>query len=233
MKKNNATRKNIIFSNTSSVYSEAFQHIQVNLDFSFVDGQKKIIAITSALPSEGKSTILANLAFIYAKKDFKVLLIDMDLRKPTIHRFFHEEKGLGLSDYCTKQLKKEEIIKHTDLGIDFISSGTHAPFPGKILESNSLLELIEEVKNDYDYILIDTPPVLASSDAILISKFVKQFLVVVSYGKTKKSDFDELVRQFTNNNIEILGVIFNKIKKNSKDAYSYSYHYQYKEENKK
>ena len=116
MKKNNEIRKNIIFSNTSSVYSEAFQHIQVNLDFSFVDGQKKIIAITSALPSEGKSTILVNLAFIYAKKDFKVLLIDMDLRKPTIHRFFHEEKGLGISDYCTKQLKKEEIINRKKVG---------------------------------------------------------------------------------------------------------------------
>ena len=224
--KKESNRKQYLFTNTSSSYSESFQNLQVNLDFSFIDQKERIIAVTSPLPGEGKSTVASNLAYIYAKKDFKVLLIDLDLRKSTIHRFFKLENLVGVTDYCANKVSKDEIINSYE-NLDIITAGSVSPFPSKILESQVLAELINELKEKYDYIFIDTPPVLAASDALLISRFVTQYIVVIKFGQTKKSDFDEVFRQFTNNNLEIGGVVFDKVPTKNKGYYKYNYHYGY------
>ena len=221
-----STRKHYLFKDTSSVYSESFQNLQVNLDFSFIDQKERVIAVTSPSPSEGKSTVVANLAYIYAKKDFKVLLIDLDLRKANIHRFFGLENTLGVTDYCADKATREEIVQSFE-NLDVISSGSSSPFPSKILESQVLAELIEEAKTKYDYIFIDTPPVLVASDALLISRFVTNYLVVIKHAHTKKNDFDEVVRQFTNNNLEISGVVFDSVASKQKGYYKYNYRYGY------
>ncbi len=230
-KKSIATDRHILFEDTSSVYSEAFQNIQVNLDFSSFDNKSKVIAVTSSVPHEGKSTVVANLAYIYGKKEFKVLVIDLDLRKSSLHRFFHVENDKGITDLCVKKAEESDILKHTE-HLDIVTSGTHTPFVGKLLESNALTDFIEQMKKKYDYIFIDTPPVLASSDALLISRFVDQFLLVIQYGRTKKSDLNETVRQFKNNNIEISGVVMSNVA-NKRGQYGYSYNYQYTSRDKK
>ena len=116
---------------------------------------------------------------------------------------------------------------HKSFCLNIISSGSSSPFPSKILESQVLAELIEEAKTKYDYIFIDTPPVLAASDALLISRFVTNYLVIIKHGHTKKNDFDEVVRQFTNNNLEISGVVFDSVANKNKGYYKYNYHYGY------
>lgn len=230
-KKSNAAEQHILFEDTSSPYSEAVQNIQVNLDFSSFDNKSKVIAVTSSVPHEGKSTLVANLAYIYGKKEFKVLLIDLDLRKSSLHRFFHVENDKGITDLCVKKAEENDILKRTE-HLDLATSGTHTPFVGKLLESNALTDFIEKMKQKYDYIFIDTPPVLVSSDALLISRFVDQFLLVVQYGKTKKSDLNETIRQFKNNNIEISGIVMSNVS-NKRGQYGYSYNYQYSSKNHK
>lgn len=217
--------KRFLCTDVSSSYSESFQQLQVNLDFSFIDESKRVIAITSAIVGEGKSTVTANLAYIYSRKGSKVIVLDLDLRRPTIHRFFGLTNDKGITDYCAKQATKEEIIKHYET-IDIITAGTKTPFPGKVLESKSLLNLVSELKEKYDYVLIDTPPMLLTSDPKICSSFVSQYLLVVNYGKTKKTEFDEAINQFKNNeNMVMAGVVMTKVKLAKKGYYNYQYQY--------
>ena len=102
--KANVIDKKVLIKDTSSTYSEAFQQLQVNLDFSFIGEKNKIIAVTSPLASDGKSTVCANLAYIYSKKNYKVIVIDLDLRRPSIHRFFDLTNDIGVTDYCSENL---------------------------------------------------------------------------------------------------------------------------------
>lgn len=225
-------RNNLLFTDTTSTFSEAFQHLQVNLNFSFIGEENNILAITSPLAGEGKSTVTANLAYIYAKKGYKVLVIDLDLRKPNIHRFFNLSNDKGITDYCAKEATVEEIINHFE-SIDIITAGTHTPLPGKVLESEILFDLINSLKVKYDYVLIDTPPVILTSDAMICSKFAPSYLIVIDYGKSKKSDFEEVIRQFkADSKINIAGVVMNKMKV-TKTEYDYKYRYSYGKENNK
>lgn len=222
--KANVIDKKVLIKDTSSTYSEAFQQLQVNLDFSFIGEKNKIIAVTSPLASDGKSTVCANLAYIYSKKNYKVLVIDLDLRRPSIHRFFDLTNDIGVTDYCSEKAKFDDIIKHYE-NIDVITAGSHTPFPGKVLEADILFNLINSLKEKYDIILVDTPPILVVSDALISSKFVSQYLITVSYAKTKKADFEETMRQLkSDNKIKIAGVVFNK-KKYKKDSYDYKNKY--------
>ena len=123
-----------------------------------------------------------------------------------------------------RNVQISNIIKHYE-NIDIITSGSHTPFPGKVLESEILLNLINSLKEKYDIILVDTPPVLVVSDALICSKFVSQYIVTVTFAKTKKADFEETMRQLkSDNKIKIAGVVFNK-KKYKKDSYDYKNKY--------
>lgn len=225
MKKNNK-KSYILVENTNSVYFEALQHTQVNLDFATIDIKDKVIGITSSIPGEGKSTTVANLSCIYAKKDFKVLVIDLDLRRPSIHRFFKIPNELGVTDYCTDAAKVENIIKKVN-GVDIITSGTSTPFPGKVLESEKIVDLINDLKEKYDYIFIDTPPASTFSDSLLISKVVSCFVLVAQYGRTKKNELADTVKLFKSNNINVAGAILTKVNGGGKTNYKYHYYHYY------
>ena len=227
MKKNNNNKKNyVLVDETNTIYSEAMQHAQVNLDFATIDIKEKVIGVTSSIPGEGKSTTVANLASIYVKKDFKVLIIDLDLHRPSIHRFFKIPNDLGVTDYCTGAASLENIIK-TSNGVDVITSGTTTPFPGKVLGSEKMFELINLLKDKYDYIFVDTPPSSTFSDALLISKFVSCYILVAQYGKTKKNELADTVRLFRTNNINIAGAILTNVNGNVKSRYNYHDYYYY------
>ena len=156
----------------------------------------------------------------------KIFGLDAIVKLPNYNEEFGLENTLGITDYCAGKTTREEIVQSFE-NLDVISSGSSSPFPSKILESQVLAELIEEAKTKYDYIFIDTPPVLAASDALLISRFVTNYLVIIKHGHTKKNDFDEVVRQFTNNNLEISGVVFDSVASKQKGYYKYNYRYGY------
>lgn len=204
-----------------SAFLEAYQKVLVNISFAAVDRDLKVIAVTSSHKGDGKSTTLCNLANCYKQNDKKVVVIDLDLRRSVIHRHYGLPNDVGIVDYVAGDIKLKDIISTVD-GVDVICAGTNTPFPTKILESNKLVELIEELKKTYDVILVDTPPVLVVTDALVISKFIDGYINVVSYGKTKKKDLKETINQLKGINAEIIGAVMTRVKIKDK-TYYYNY----------
>ena len=132
-----------IYDDTTSIQSEAYQKLQVNLDYASIDEKYKIISCVSSSQGEGKTTTLVNLANIYALKGAKVLVIDLDLRSPTVHRFFKVSNDVGITDFLMDKFSLEDILhKDAKPGVDVITRGSKTPFPSKLLESEKLLSFL-------------------------------------------------------------------------------------------
>ncbi len=222
-KNNNIIRE--IYDDTTSIQSEAYQKLQVNLDYASIDKKYKIISCVSAAQGEGKTTTLVNLANIYALKGAKVLVIDLDLRSPVIHKFFKIPNDLGITDYLVDKAKKEDIIhKNVKTNIDVITRGNKTPFPSKLLESEKLFNFINEIKDEYDYIFVDVCPLLLFSDAILVSKFVEVFILVLAMGVTRKSDLKEVMKLINTDKLNVVGAVLTRMKV-SRKGYACGYGY--------
>lgn len=220
-KKKQIIEDRILVDDISSRAGEAYQRLQVNIDLASVKDKKKIIGITSSTKSEGKSTTLVNLANIYAKKGKKVIIIDLDLRRPTIHFYFRKPNETGIVDYVLGEIQKEDLIIHTNENIDFINCGKHTPFPAEVLESEKLAELINELKKEYDYIFLDCPPILVAADTTIISKFLDGIIIVVKENYATKDMLSETVRTLRNCKVNIIGAVMTNV--TVKDAGYYSY----------
>ncbi len=223
-KKAKMNRREVLVSPDTHAYQN-YADIQINLDFASVDQKKKFFAVTSTAPGEGKSSTCVNLAQVYANSDNKVLIIDLDLRRPTIHYFFKIPNSNGITDYCFEKCDLETAIHHTKINnLDIITAGTHTPYPNKVLQSQKLNSLFEIVKNKYDYIFVDTPPVLAASDMVSVSGTIDQYIVVCYSGVTKKNEFNETISRLRNADVDIAGVVLTHVKKHDKKAYGYNYY---------
>jgi protein-tyrosine kinase len=214
-----------------SYTAESFQKVLINLDYANIDQHYKVIQFTSTLASEGKSTFVFNMAYLLVQKGKKVILLDLDLRKPKMHRVFNAPNKAGLTDYLSGKVPFEGLVlKSEDLGIDFIVTGEKTTAVVNVLESNKLKELIEKLKETYDYILVDSPPVIAVSDALYISKFSDAVIFVVAQGVSKKSLVKEAIQTLKHNNVTILGTVLTQVNiKNSGYGYGYDYTYKYEE----
>ena len=218
----------------NSVEADAIIRLQTNIDFASLEHKINCYAVTSAQEAEGKTTMSANLAVIYAEKGLKVALLDLDLRQPSVHRLFHFKNQVGIVDYCKGDAELSDIIHHVH-GVDVISAGSHTPFPGKILGSVRMKELIAELKKTYDYVILDTPPVLVVSDAYLIGRDVDGFLVVCSQHVSKKKDVNAACRSLEEKRMNIIGIAMAMVTTDedqgkcgygyaSKYGYGYGYH---------
>ena len=214
----------------NSPEADAIIRLQTNIEFASVESKIKCYAITSAQEAEGKTTLTCNLAKIYAEKGLKVCLIDLDLRQPVIHKLFHIDNKIGIVEYVKGDVENvNDIIKHVD-NIDIITTGSHTPFPGKIISSEKMKNLIKELKETYDYVLIDTPPVLVVSDAYLIGSDVDGFLVVCSQHVSYKAKVASAIKSLEDKNINVLGIAMTMVtsdEDNGKGGYGYGYGYGY------
>src|SRR5690606_24989200 len=148
----------------------AYRTLRTNIEFSSIDASVKVMMLTSAGPGEGKSTTVTNLAVVYAQSDKRVLIIDADLRKPTMHHTFSKTNRSGLTTLLTGQATLTEVIKETHIDkIDILTAGPIPPNPSEMLSSNRMSNVLEELREMYDVILIDAPPALAVTDAQIIS----------------------------------------------------------------
>ena len=206
--------------------AEHYRRVKVNLDFLSVDQELRVMQVTSANTGDGKTTALLNVAATYAEDQKKVLVIDLDLRRPKLHRAFHVDNKNGLTDYLAGNISLEEAIKHTDKGIDLLNCGSKVPYPTTQLGSEALSQLIQELRNEYNVIFLDTPPVLSVSDCCIISKLSDGTLFVISQMVTQKNEAKEAVSILRQNNVNLLGVIFTEVNK-SKSKYGYYYYYTY------
>lgn len=216
-------RSLISLTNPKSPIAEQFRTIRTNIQFSSVDKELQTIIVTSSGPGEGKSTNTANLAVVFAQQGKRVLLIDADLRKPTVHYTFRTENHVGLSNVLTRQLTLEEAISTTaQEKLWVLSSGPIPPNPSELLGSKNMEVLLEQAKEEYDVIVIDTPPVLAVTDAQILANLADGVVLVVSSGKTERDSAKKAKELLESAQAKILGVVLNN-KKAEESHYYYYY----------
>ena len=189
---------------------EPYNRLAMNIKYLNVDNPYKVLMITSTEPNEIKSTTICNLAYTLALNNKKVLLIDLDIRKPSVHKYFNISTEVGLIDYIDGNLDAKSIIKHTDESVDIITAGKKVLNPLVIVESQKLQSLIDELRKEYDYILIDTPPVLACADAIAISKKSDGVIFNIALNTTKKVLVKEAYNNLKNAKANIIGINLTK-----------------------
>lgn len=218
-------RQLITLLNPRSPISEAYRSLRTNIDFSSIDEKLQTIMVTSAGPGEGKSTTITNLAVTYAQSDRKVVLIDADLRKPTAHRTFALSNRWGLSSAIAQQCTIEESIQMTTIpNLDVITSGDIPPNPSEMMNSKRMTAMLEQLRSIYDIVLIDTPPLLAVTDAQIVATKCDGVIMVVDQGKVKRDIAKKAIQNLENVNARILGVVLNNVKrKSSEEAYYYYY----------
>jgi tyrosine-protein kinase Etk/Wzc len=224
----NGSRKNefIIAAQPDSIYSEAFRALRTRVQFSRVDRESlKTILITSPAPQEGKSIIALNLAGIFAQSNKKTLLIDADLRKPRQHQIFGKDKQPGLTDYLVADVKFEKVLNSTDMNNLFlITSGTIPPNPAEMLNSVQMEEFIAKVRSEFDFVIIDSPPIIAVTDAEILARKVDGNILVVSAEYTERDMLDRALQLLKNDQSVLIGTVLNNF--NTKPGYG-SYHKYY------
>ena len=227
-------------SNPKSRFSEAIKTIRTNLAFSSIDKELKVILITSPEAGDGKSYISANLAVAYAQEGKKVLLIDADLRKGRQHEIYDVQNPIntGYSNLIlryTDGMNIDKYIETTNIkNVFLIPTGPTPPNPIELLDSEKNAKFIEKAKDKFDIIILDCPPVIGLSDALVITKFSDVNIVVVSNKKTKFENLDRTKKIFEQANKKIDGVIINKAQTKQYSYYSYytnDDYYRKKEEN--
>lgn len=209
-----------------SFVTESFQKVIINLEYANVDKNLKVIQFTSTLPSEGKSTFVSNLSYLMGQKGQKVILLDLDLRKPKMNRVFNVPNKNGLTDYLAGKISLDEAINHSDvIGIDFINAGEKTTSVINVLEAKKLKELIAQLRETYDYVLLDTPPVISVSDALYISKLADGVIFIVAQGKAKKVLVKDAIKTLKEHGVNILGIVFTQF--DMKSGYGYGQDYSY------
>ena len=206
-----------------SPVSEAYRAIRTNLQFAGAGKQLKTLVFTSAIPGEGKSTTVANLAIAMGQDDKKILLIGCDMRKPVVHRRF----GLlnrGLSNCFAEYLPLKEVIQADVFpNLDVVTSGPVPPNPAELLGAKKMKDLLQEAAETYDYVFLDMPPVLAVTDAALMSSQVDGTVLVLGSGDIGPDEGKQAKDLLEKVHANILGVILNKVPQHHKSGYYYYY----------
>lgn len=214
----------ITISDGRSIITEQFRTMRTNISFALPDYGVKTILVTSSIPGEGKSTNAANLAVVFAQDGKHVLLIDADLRRPTMHQTFGIFNTIGLSSVLVRRSAFYEAIQETPIsGLSILPSGPIPPNPAELLSSNAMTVLIEEIKKVYDIVIIDAPPVLPVSDAQILSNICDGTLLIANSGVVKKEEIIKARNTLTVSKGKIVGVVLNNFKmpRNSKYVYEY------------
>ena len=215
----------ISYNDPKSVISEQYRAIRTNIEYSNVDQNTKTILVTSSDKNEGKTTTVSNLAVSFANLNKKVLLIDCDLRNASIHKMFKINNIYGLTDILAKNRSVDKCIQETELkNLYVLTAGAIPPNPAEILSSEKMKNLIEDLKNIYDYIFIDTPPIGLVTDAGVLSSFIDGVVLVVKSESVEKKYLEETKKKLDAVDARILGAILNSYKSEQKDYNYYSYY---------
>lgn len=210
--------------NPKSPISEGYRMLRTNIGFSTINKKMQIIMVTSSMPGEGKSTTCANMAVTFAQTNKKVLLIDADLRKPSQHHIFGKTNRSGLTTALFNQMELQDIIQFTGTdNLSIIQAGPTPPNPSELLSSEQMAALLKTAREQYDIIIIDTPPIMSVTDAQIVAAQSDGVVLVIHSGKVKKEIALKSKAALGHVNAKLLGVVLNKINRNQSDSYSYYY----------
>jgi capsular exopolysaccharide synthesis family protein len=218
----------VVYNKPKSTISEAFRAIRSNLQFLFQDNSKKskTIVITSSVSGEGKTFIAENIASVFAASGNKTILVGLDLRKPKIHLDFDLDKNEGLTNYLIGQNTIDEIIKQSNIpNLDIILSGPVPPNPAELILNDRTKKMFEYLKEQYDYIIVDTPPIGLVVDAQEIFKYADAIIYVIRQGYTLKDMPREVDQKYKNGDVKNISFLFNDFE--AKRGYGYGYGYGY------
>ena len=206
-----------------SLSAESYRSLRSSIRFANIDKDIKTIVVTSSIAGEGKSTISGNLAYILSQDESRVLIIDCDLRKPDIHQKFYIDNGKGLSDVLVGECALKDVIKKIEDSLFLITAGTIPPNPSELLGSHAMEDLLNEVSDTFDYIVIDTSPILPVTDALILAAKSDATIIVArakkTNGKIIKQSYDKLIEAKAN----IIGSVLNDCNK-SIDKKHYGYY---------
>jgi capsular exopolysaccharide synthesis family protein len=217
----------VTLSRPQSQMSESYRALRTSLLLSNLGAPPKVIMITSALPQEGKTTTSMNSAVVLAQKGVRVLLIDADLRRPSIHKNLGMGPHAGLSNALTGSATLEEATTHTSIlsNLDVLTAGTPPPNPAELLASTNMRDLLAQLREQYDHIVIDTPPSLSVTDAVVLSPRADAVVLVIRSSQTTKQALRRSRDLLTSVNAKVVGVLLNAVDLSSPDYYYY-YEYQ-------
>lgn len=205
-----------------SIAAEAYRSLRTNIQYSSIDEKYKVIVVTSSEPGEGKSTTAGNLALALGQGGHQVLLVDCDMRKPSIHKKFKISNMAGLSDLLISKYKMDEVIFQYNDNLTIVTSGNIPPNPSEMLASKSMEKYLEEMKEHFDYIILDTPPLQAVTDAQVLSTKADGTLLVIRAEETKRDSVLNSVNLIKKVNGTIIGTILNGVD-NKRNKYYYYY----------
>lgn len=226
-KMNKDARKLITVTQPKSPVAEQYRTIRTNIEFMAVDREIQAILVTSATQGEGKSTTSSNLAVAYAQQGKKVLIIDTDMRRPTVHYTFKVANGLGLSSLLTRQAEKEKAILPTKVdNLSILTAGPIPPNPAELLSSRAMEHLVSQLRADFDVIIFDAPPLLQVADSRITSKLTDGIVLVVGCTTSDRQRVLKAKEQLDLAEAKILGVVLNRRELTDDSAYQYYYSYE-------
>jgi len=206
--------------------AEDYRTVRTSILFSHADGAPRTIVFTSTVPQEGKTATVTNLAVSFAQLEGKVLLVDADLRKPRLSRVFNLRNANGLSSFLAGKCGFEEVVQMTSIeNVWTIPSGPHPPNPAELLNSKRMKELLARAKDEFSVVLLDTPPVLAVIDPVIVSSLADSTVFVVRAGKTTRRTLLRAVEEVRKSKADIIGVVFNEVRIGRQGIGTPFYHY--------
>ncbi|MBI3978842.1 MAG: CpsD/CapB family tyrosine-protein kinase [Chloroflexi bacterium] len=203
----------VTYSQPRSAVAEAYRQLRTNIQFSSLDRPIRTLLVTSTSPDEGKSTTLANLAITIAQTGNRVVLVDCDLRRPTMHTVFGVKNGTGVTGLMLSDGGEEAALQESGIpNLLLLPSGPLPPNPSELLSSRRLSQILDRLSAVADYVLLDSPPVIAVTDAAVLASKVDGVLLVVRAGKTKREMARKAKQLLEKVNARLVGVVLNDVK---------------------
>ncbi|WP_102273042.1 CpsD/CapB family tyrosine-protein kinase [Cytobacillus massiliigabonensis] len=210
----------IAYNEPKGAISEQYRLVRTNIEFSSVDEEIKLIMVTSPEPSDGKSTTAANLAIVLAQQGKQVLLVDADLRKPSIHYTFNISNIVGLTSVLARKESLDKAISNSYIpNLDVLTSGAIPPNPSELLNSKAMDVLLHELRKKFDYVVFDTPPVLAVTDPQVLANKCDGVVFVIYSGKTTKDKAFKAKELLDKLKTQLLGVVVNGVELKKAEFY--------------
>ena len=218
--------------NPADLAIESLRALRTSMHFAMMEAKNNVVMISGSAPKVGKTFISVNFAAVLAKTGKKILIVDADMRKGYVQRYFGLHRNNGLSELISEQLQTKDIIKNSGIeNLDVITHGQVPPNPSELLMHPHFADFIEWVSNEYDFVIIDTPPVLAVTDASIIGSLAGTTLMVGRFGQNTAKEIEVAKQRFEMAGIEVKGFILNAVEKKAGNSYGYGYgyyHYSYK-----